>query len=75
MKDPVTRISSFALSCVQADQPTLKEIVDLDLHFNFVVQVNNRDRGSGCSALGTREQICSVSGFRPLSQLFRRNMC
>ena len=76
LKDPVTRTSSFALSCLHAHQPTLEEIVDLDLHFSWVVRVSNCDRRCGCTHLlvqKSRYAACQV--FRPLSQLYRRNMC
>ena len=63
VKDPNTRTSSFALSCLLAHQPTLKEIVDLDLNFSWVVRVSNRDRWSGCNHLlvhGSRYAACQV---------------
>ena len=63
VKDPVTRTSSFVLSCLHAYQPTLEEIVDIDLHFSWVVRVSNFDRRCGCTHLlvhGSRYAACQV---------------
>ena len=84
VKDPITRTSGFALSCLHAHQPTLEEIVDLDLHFSWVVRVSICDRRCECTHLlvhGGRYAACQVFArfhnstdvvFSKLGERFRR---